>query len=81
MKLVFNDSDSHWNTDNVFQKLDEYIKRVQENGEKEIPSDLDAVWLLRSTLDDNGNLRVYYFQGTMDGWAIVWLVPDFLPKR
>ena len=52
----------------------------QENGEKQIPSDLGAAWLRRSTLDNDGNLRVYRFQGGVDGWAIVWLVPGFWPN-
>ena len=77
MKLVFNDFDSHWNTDNAFQKLDEYGNVWQENGDKQIPLDLGAAWLHRSTLDDDRNLRVYYFQGNVNGWAIVLLVPDF----
>ena len=32
-------------------------------------------WLRRSTLDNDGNLRVYHFQGGMDGWAIVCWFP------
>ena len=42
MQLVFNYSDSHWNTDNAFQKLDEHEDVWQENGEKQILSDLGA---------------------------------------
>lgn len=77
MKLVFNDSDSYWSTGNAFQKLDEYGNVWQENGEKQISSDLGAAWLRRLTLDNDGNLRVYSFQGGVDGWVVVWLaVPE-----
>ena len=81
MQLVFNYSDSHRNTDIVFQKLDEHGNVWQENEEKQILSNLSVAWLHRSTLDDDGNLRVYHFQEGMDGWAVVRLVLGFRPNE
>ena len=41
-QLVFNYSDSHWNMDNAFQKLDEHEDIWQENEEKQILLDLSV---------------------------------------
>ena len=32
-------------------------------------------------VDDDGNLRIHRFQGYVDGWAVVLMVPDFRPKE
>lgn len=72
MQLVFNDSASYWNTNNAFQQLDDSGKVLQENGAQQVSSDVGATSFRRLTLDDDGNLRVYSFQGG-DGWVVVWL--------
>ena len=72
-RLVFNDSGTYWSTDNAFQMLDDDGNVMQENGARQISSDLGASGRLRRLkLDEDGNLRVYSYQG-VDGWVVVWL--------
>lgn len=76
MKLVYNDSDTYWSTDDAFQRLENDGNVMQANGHRQISSDLGAPSLRRLTLDDDGNLRIYSFQGA-DGWVVVWLaIPE-----
>lgn len=74
-QLVFNgdyDNSSYYSNDNAFVMLDNDGRVSQLNGASFLCSDLGESKLRRLTLDEDGNLRIYSFDGSSGGWTVVW---------
>ncbi|KAI7995387.1 G-type lectin S-receptor-like serine/threonine-protein kinase [Camellia lanceoleosa] len=74
-KLVFNETDSYWHTDNSFDELQPDGKVVQSAGASFICSDFGdhpPRTLRRLTLEDDGNLKIYSLDRSLNQWIVVW---------
>ncbi|KAL3502094.1 hypothetical protein ACH5RR_036543 [Cinchona calisaya] len=72
-RLVYKGSpEYYWNTDNAFQKLDDKGKISQENFATFISSDFGDQKPRRLNLDEDGNLRLYSYDQSLDQWTTVW---------
>ncbi|XP_027095331.1 G-type lectin S-receptor-like serine/threonine-protein kinase At1g34300 [Coffea arabica] len=72
-ELVYNgDPDYYWTADNAFLKVDDQGRISKENFQSFISSDLGDQKLRRLTLDEDGNLRLYSYDSSLDQWATVW---------
>ncbi|KAJ0095479.1 hypothetical protein Patl1_15602 [Pistacia atlantica] len=79
--LVFlSSNDSYWSSDNAFQVLDEDGQMTQANSASFISADFGAARLRRLTLDDDGNLRIYSFDQSLNKWTPVWQAVQELCK-
>ncbi|KAL7181125.1 hypothetical protein ACSBR1_040063 [Camellia fascicularis] len=70
--LVFNETDSYWHTDNSFDELQGDGRVVQSAGASFICSDFGDKRLRRLTLEDDGNLKIYSLDPSLNQWIVVW---------
>nr|DAD43348.1 TPA_asm: hypothetical protein HUJ06_001578 [Nelumbo nucifera] len=69
--LIFNETDVYWSI--KFQYLDSDGTLVKDNSASWMSADQGASHLRRFTLDDDGNLRVYSLDPSVnDTWRVVW---------